>query len=166
MNKSRLLLFCLSLLIWIILTLPFDWQNFFVGVVASFVVALLTGDMFTRRPHLFFHPQRYLWFFVYIPVFLWECLKANIDVALRVLHPKCPLKPGIVKVKTTLKSDTAITFLANSITLTPGTLTVDVDKQRGILYVHWIRIKTQDIEEATKIIVYRFERILRRIFEE
>jgi multicomponent Na+:H+ antiporter subunit E len=70
-----------------------------------------------------------------------------------------------VKVKTTLKSDTALTFLANSITLTPGTLTVDIDKDCGVLYVHWIDVKAKDVEAATKIIVERFEKILKRIFD-
>ena len=82
-----------------------------------------------------------------------------------MLHPRLPINPGIVKVKTVLKSDTALTFLANSITLTPGTLSVDIDKDNGILYVHWIDVKSKDIESATKIIVERFERILKNIFD-
>ena len=98
-------------------------------------------------------------------MFTWECLKANIDVAYRVIHPSSPIKPGIVKVKSSLTSDTALTFLANSITLTPGTLTVDIDKNQGFLYVHWINVWTEDMEEATKKIVYRFEKVLKKIFE-
>jgi multicomponent Na+:H+ antiporter subunit E len=107
------------------------------------------------------------WYFLayYLPVFLWECFKANVDVAYRVAHPRLPIKPGIVKVKTSLKTDTGLTFLANSITLTPGTLSVDIDRDNGILYVHWINVKKKDVESATKIIVVRFERILRKIFE-
>ena len=91
--------------------------------------------------------------------------KANIDVAWRVIHPDIPIKPGIVKLKTTLKSETGLTFLANSITLTPGTLSVDIDQKNGFLYVHWIDVKDKDTEAATRIIVERFEKILRRIFE-
>jgi multicomponent Na+:H+ antiporter subunit E len=108
---------------------------------------------------------RYLWFCYYVPVFLWECLKANIDVAMRVLNPKLPINPGIVKVKTTLKSDTGLTFLANSITLTPGTFCVDIDAESGVLYIHWIDVKTQDVEKATQAIVLKFENILKKVFE-
>ena len=86
-------------------------------------------------------------------------------MAYRVIHPKLPINPGIVKVKTTLKTDTALTFLANSITLTPGTLSVDIDKDNGILYIHWIDVKAKDVEGATKIIVERFEKILKKIFD-
>ena len=81
------------------------------------------------------------------------------------MHPRLPINPGIVKVKVELKTDTALTFLANSITLTPGTMSVDIDKENGILYIHWINVKTKDIESATRIIVERFEKILKKIFD-
>jgi multicomponent Na+:H+ antiporter subunit E len=98
-------------------------------------------------------------------MFLWECFKANLDVAYRVLHPRLPIHPGIVKVRTKLTTDTALTFLANSITLTPGTMSVDIDKDNGILYIHWIDVKTKDVELATRIIVDRFEKVLKKIFD-
>lgn len=163
--KSRIVLFILGFLCWMGLTWPPDLQHFAIGIVVALFVAYLSGDMFVRRPHIFSHPTRYLWFLYYIPVFIWECFKANIDVAYRVMHPFVPIKPGIVKIKTKLKTDTALTFLANSITLTPGTLSVDVDKEHGIIYVHWIYVETQDIEKATQLIAGRFERILERVFE-
>jgi multicomponent Na+:H+ antiporter subunit E len=128
-------------------------------------VTFLSGDLFSRRPQHFGNLSRYLWFCYYLPVFLWECLKANIDVARRVLNPKLPINPGIVKVKTSLKSDTALTFLANSITLTPGTFCVDINQEEGVLYIHWIDVKSQDYEKATQMIVTKFENILRHIFE-
>jgi len=163
--KSRTILFFLAVLVWLGLTWPPDWQHLSIGVLVAIFVAFMTGDMFTKRPHLFREPKRYLWFFYYLPIFLWECIKANFDVAYRVGHPDLPIKPGIVKVKTSLKSDTGLTFLANSITLTPGTLSVDVDQEEGVLYVHWINVKDKDVEKATEMIVGRFERILKRIFE-
>jgi multicomponent Na+:H+ antiporter subunit E len=76
-----------------------------------------------------------------------------------------PIHPGIVKVRTKLTTDTALTFLANSITLTPGTMSVDIDKDNGILYIHWIDVKTKDVESATRIIVDRFEKVLKKIFD-
>jgi len=134
-------------------------------VFAAFLVALLTGDMFVNRPHVFKNPKRYFWFLYYIPVFIWECFKANLDVAYRVIHPDLPINPGIVKVKTKLKSDTGLTFLANSITLTPGTLSVDIDRKNGFIYIHWINVKAHDTDAASKLIVSTFEPILEKIFE-
>ena len=164
--KSRIVLFILALLVWSLLNWVPDWQHLVIGIFIAAFIAFMTGDFFVQRPHVLKHPLRY-WYFIafYIPVFLWECLKANIDVAYRVLHPKLPINPGIVKVKTSLKSDTALTFLANSITLTPGTLSVDIDSDNGILYVHWIDVKTKDTDTATKIIAERFEKILKKIFD-
>jgi multicomponent Na+:H+ antiporter subunit E len=105
------------------------------------------------------------WFIYYIPVFYWECLKANIDGAYRVAHPKLPINPGIVKIKTSLRSDAGLAVLANSLTLKPGTMTIDIDKERGFLYIHWADVKTQDIDKATQIISGRLERILKRVFK-
>ena len=163
--KSSLILFFLGLLVWLGLSWPPDLQHLLVGILVAGFVSFMTGDFFVKRPYVFKHASRYFWFLYYLPFFIWECIKANIDVAYRVIHPNRPINPGIVKVKTTLKSDTALTFLANSITLTPGTLSVDIDEVGGFLYVHWIDVQDKDIEGATKLIVERFEQILRRIFE-
>ena len=165
MIKSRIILFVFGLLIWLGLTWPPQVGEMVLGALAAALVAFLTGSLFVERPHHFKEIKRYGWFLYYIPVFIWECLKANIDVAYRVAHPRLPIKPGIVKVKTTLRSNSGLTFLANSITLTPGTLTVDIDRDNGFLYVHWIAVKDRGVEEATRLIVRRFEKILGRIFE-
>jgi len=162
---AKVVLFIIGFIVWMLLTWPLDFQEAVVGVLVSGFVSLLTGDLFTRRPGRFSHIIRYLWFFYYLIIFLWECIKANIDVALRVLNPDLPINPGIVKVKTRLKSDTGLTFLANSITLTPGTLCVDIDRDKGFLYIHWIDVRSQDIDKASQIIVKRFEDILEKIFE-
>ena len=161
----KIVLFILGFVAWALLNWVPDWQHLLAGVFVSALVVFLTGDFFIKRTRLFSHPGRYLWFLYYVPIFAWECFKANIDVAYRVIHPDLPIHPGIVKVRTTLTSDMALTFLANSITLTPGTLTVDIDKENGHLYIHWIEVKDKDTDKATKLIVERFERILKRIFE-
>ncbi|MBU1997885.1 MAG: Na+/H+ antiporter subunit E [Candidatus Omnitrophota bacterium] len=162
---SKIILFIFGFLVWVFLVWPADWQHILVGVAVAGFVAFVTGDMFVRRVHHFKNPSRYFWFLYYVVFFLWECVKANIDVALRVMNPRLPINPGIVKVKTTLKSDTGLTFLANSITLTPGTLCVDIDEEKGYLYIHWIDVRSQDINKATELIVKRFEKVLKRVFE-
>ncbi len=163
--RSKIVLFVLSYIIWALLNWLPDWQHLMIGVFICAFVALITADLFPEGFARLFDIKRYLWALYYIPVFLWECIKANIDVAYRVSHPDIPIMPGIVRIKTGLKSDVALTFLANSITLTPGTMCVDIDKDKGILYIHWIYVKDRDIEQATKTIVGRFERILKGIFE-
>jgi len=163
--RSGIVLFILGYIVWILLNWLPDWQHLLIGIFVSGLVVFLTKDLFPEKFQKLFDPKRYLWALYYIPVFLLECLKANLDVAYRVLHPDLPIRPGIVKIKTALKSDIALTFLANTITLTPGTMSVDIDKPNGILYIHWIYVKDTDIEAATRQITGKFETILKGIFE-
>jgi multicomponent Na+:H+ antiporter subunit E len=134
-----------------------------VGSVASIISALFFGRFFIRNVYKLFQPQRYFWFIVYLLVFIWECIKANLDVAYRVLHPSMPIRPGIVKVKTTLKSDLAKMLLANSITMTPGTISVDIIDDS--LYIHWIYIRSEDPEIYTGMITGAFEKYIKKIIE-
>lgn len=163
--KTRAILFIFTFFIWSLLTWPLDGPHLIIGILISVFISFMTRDMFVRKSDGIKSATRYLWFLYYLPLFIWECIKANIDVAYRVTHPNLPINPGIVKVKTTLKSDTGLTFLANSITLTPGTMSVDIDREKGIIYIHWIDVKDKDILKATEIIVHPFENILKRIFE-
>jgi len=133
------------------------------GVFFALLVSTLFGDIYPDNLEKVLNPTRWLYFFIYLPYFLWQVIRANVDVMLRVIPPKLPIRPGIVKVHTTLTSEMAKTFLANSITLTPGTLTVDIDGED--LYVHWINIDTEDAKKRSAEICGRFEPLLRRIFE-
>ena len=165
MIKIRAVIFILSFLLWILLSGNADLEHSIVGILVGLLVTLVTSDIFENEPRIFKDAGRYVWFLYYLLLFTWECIKANIDGALRVIHPDLPINPGIVKVKTSLTSDTALTFLANSLTLKPGTMTVDIDKENGTLYVHWVDVKAQGVAEATEFIVLKFERVLKRIFE-
>jgi multicomponent Na+:H+ antiporter subunit E len=156
-------LFILSLIFWLLLTFEFTIPNLIVGAVSSIICALFFGRIFVTNVYKLLQPRRYFWFIIYLFVFIWECLKANIDVAYRVLHPAMPIRPGIVKVKTTLKSDMAKMLLANSITMTPGTISVDIIDDN--LYIHWIYIRSEDPEIYTPIITGAFEKYIKRIIE-
>jgi len=161
---KRLIYFILGFIVWMLLTWSTDIQIVIAGLIASAIVAILFHEILPKEHHLFISPMRLFWLLVYLPVFFYYVMKANLDVVYRALHPKMPIKPGIVKIKTQLTTESGITALANSITLTPGTLTVDLTDD-GFLYIHWINVKSDDIEEATKHIAYKFEWFLKKIFE-
>lgn len=109
-------------------------------------------------------PYRILVFaFVYLPVFVWQLILSNLDIAFRVLSIKIPLNPGFVKVETELDGDFSKLLLANSITLTPGTLTVEVDEKD--LYIHTVDVKGKSKEENKQHISALFERIIGVIFK-
>ncbi len=165
----RLIYFVLAFIVWVLLTWPFvdgkiDVHVLIAGAIAAAIVAFLFHEILPKEHRVFISPVRIFWALVYVPVFFYYVIMANFDVVYRALHPKMPIKPGIVKIKTVLKTESGITALANSITLTPGTLTVDLTDD-GFLYIHWINVKSDDVEQATKLIAQRFEWFLLKIFE-
>ncbi|MCX6329459.1 MAG: Na+/H+ antiporter subunit E [Bacteroidia bacterium] len=155
--------FILSLIFWLLLTFKITVPNIIVGSVASLICALIFTRFFIHNIYKLIQPHRYFWFLIYLVVFIWECIKANFDVAYRVLHPAMPIRPGIVKVKTTLKSELARTLLANSITMTPGTISVDIIGD--YLYIHWIYVRSEDPEVYTSMITGAFEKYIKKIIE-
>ncbi len=161
--KKKIVQFIIYLLMWIFLTIPFKVEDLLAGVVVALIVTVLTRKLFPDDIIKLLNPRRFLLALLYIPYLVYYIIIANLDVAYRVLNPYLPIKPGIVKVKTSLKNEFAKTILANSITLTPGTLTVEVDADD--FYVHWINISSDNTEIQREIILGRFERVLRRIFE-
>jgi multicomponent Na+:H+ antiporter subunit E len=155
--------FILSLIFWMLITFRFTVPNIIVGSVASLVVSLIFTKFFIKNVYKILQPHRYYWFLIYLIVFIWECIKANFDVAYRVLHPAMPIRPGIVKIRTELKSQLARTLLANSITMTPGTISVDIIGDD--LFVHWIYVRSEDPEVYKKLITGKFEKYIKRIIE-
>jgi len=158
-----LALFILSFAFWLLLTFDLSLPNLVAGGVAALITSLLFAKYFFQRVVKFIQPLRYFWLLVYLLIFTWECIKANFDVAYRVLHPSMPIKPGIVKVKLELKSEFARTMLASSITMTPGTISVDL--MDDILYVHWIYVRSDDPEVYSRKIAGKFEKYIKKIFE-
>ena len=153
--------FVLGLLFWVCLNGWTDPVALLAGVVVSLVVALFLTkkDVFADVQ---LSPKAFFAFFMWAIVFIVELVKSNIDVMRRVLAPKVIINPAIVEVKTTLKSKLGRLALANSITLTPGTLTVDIQDNK--LYIHWIDATSTDLEGATREIVTKFEKHLEVIF--
>lgn len=163
-TRSRYTVFIFSVLVWFALT-GLSLQEIIAGIIFAALISLLAGHFLItteKRSHLL---KRIYFMVIYFFIFLWEMIKANIHVAYLVLHPLCPIKPGIVKIKTSLTKDSALTVLCNSITLTPGTLSLDINKEKQEIYIHWIDVKTVDIEEATRQIAGKFDNVLKEIFE-
>ncbi len=138
-------------------------QEVIVGLIVSLVVAALTYRYLPGASLKYFHPRRIGYFIIYAIVFVWEMIKANLNMAKIVLTPDLnkALKPGIVKINTDLEPDMAKLLLGNSITLTPGTMTMEV--QGNNLYIHWVHI-CDDLKDAGDIIKGAFEKWLKGVF--
>ena len=155
-------LFGVTFVLWLALNSKFDLSELIAGGVVCLIVSFFGARIYARLGLPPIGIKRILYLLVYVIVLFWEVVTANLDVAYRVLHPRMPIRPGIVVIKTSLKSDIARLILANSITLTPGTFTLDLIGDK--LLVHWINVKSEDIDEATRMIGRRFEKYLRVIF--
>jgi len=155
-------LFVSLFIIWLMLTSSFHWQELVVGALISLVLALVLNERYRELGLPPIGVKRIVWALAYIVVLLKEIVIANFDVAYRVIHPKMPIKPGIVIIRTSLKRDIAKLILANSITLTPGTFTLDIKDDR--ILIHWINVQAEETREATQVIGEKFEKYLRVIF--
>ena len=161
--------FCLCFLFWVLLTWKFTAQELIAGAVVSLAAALFTSGFFIHddacrllKPARLGALLRYV--FVIFPV---ELVRANVDVARRCFGGCKDVNPGIVKVPVELEGDYAQGMLANSITLTPGTITLDIAEQDGKTwyYIHWIDVAETDREKAGKRIKGRLEKGIRRIWQ-
>ena len=148
--------------IWLLLNASLTPVVVVTGLIASILIAVFFSVRHPVFREVKLNPKAIIYFFIYIFVFALELIKANFDVARRVISPSLPINPGIVEVKTRLTSKIGRLALANSITLTPGTLTVDIKEDS--LFIHWIDVTSTDIEGATKKIVGNFEKYLEVIY--
>lgn len=151
-------LFLTLLLFWVLLNASLASDVLIVGILASAAIAFLFRDRLGWFSGLRLTPQALATTVAYIFYYLKALITSNLNVAGIVLSPDLPVRPGIVKVKTGLKSAMGRMLLANSITLTPGTLSVDIDGEW--LYIHWVTVDSPDIEAATQAIVAGFEKYL------
>lgn len=160
MNKTRNLavLFSTLFLFWVLLNGSTSTDVLVVGGVAAFLIAVMFQNGLAVVSDLRVNPKALITTVLYVPFFLKELVKSNINLAKIVLSPALPVKPGIVKVRTRLKSRMGRLLLTSSITLTPGTLTVDLIGEW--IYVHWVSVDSDDIEAATAAIVSGFENYL------
>lgn len=161
--KKNISLFLLLYLLWLLIS-GFEMGEWILGGIVALIltgilrnrVSLSLGRKSVGRAIVFL--------FIYIPVLIADLIKANFDVARRILDPALPLNPGFVKIPTEVGSDLGKLTLANSITLTPGTLSMDADDDH--IYIHWIDVKGDSPKSHQDYVSSDFEKILRRVFND
>ncbi len=160
--------FVLCYFFWILLTGSFVWQELVAGAVVSAGVALFSARWFVHEaPGRFFGKRLFILIWYCVGIFPWELIKANWDMAKRALSPKLKINPGIIRVPVDIPTEYGKTMLANSITLTPGTITVDIDEREGQTwyYIHWIDVVETDRTAAGDVIKGRMEKWIRRVWQ-
>jgi len=155
-------MFATLLLFWAMLMDSLSSDVLIVGVVASLAIAFMYPAGLSFFTEFRATPAAFVAGFQYYGLFLKELVKSNFTIARIVITPSLPINPGIVKVRTKLKSRMGRLMLANSITLTPGTLTVKIEGEW--LYIHCVNVESADIEVATAAIAAGFEKYLEVIY--
>lgn len=154
-----LFVFFVSLLLWLLLAGSLNPQELLAGGVVSAMVTLLFGSRFVVFTGFRFSWLAPVYILQYLGDFFLALVVANIELARRILTPSLPIRPEMVELKTNLKSPLGKMLLANTITLTPGTLTVDMRGDK--LEVHWVYCPPgTDTEQATALIAASIEKRL------
>ncbi|HER40097.1 MAG TPA: Na+/H+ antiporter subunit E [Salinimicrobium catena] len=138
--KNRFLANLLLTFIWVALTGSFAFANVVFGFFLSYFLLFVITRGSGRARYFRLVPRVVSFFFF----FSYELIKANIQVAWEVGTPSFHMKPGIIGVPLDVTSDGEITMLANLITLTPGTLSLDVSADKKVLYVYSMYITNRE----------------------
>lgn len=148
-------------LVWMALTGAFTFANFVVGfAISSLALWLISSPADVTFIVYIIRFFRFVGFFFF---FVWELLLANLRVAYEVLTPGFQMRAAIIAIPLDAESDLEITVLANLITLTPGTLSLDVSPDRKTLYIHAMHVR--DVEKFRRDIKQRMERRVMEVFK-
>ncbi|MGM0845877.1 MAG: Na+/H+ antiporter subunit E [Bacillota bacterium] len=140
--------------LWMFLQVSFTSTSFIIGYILGLIVTFAFRRFFSSR----FYMERIVAVIKLILLFLKELILSNIEVVKTLLKPKLDIEPGIFALPTELKQNWEITLLANLISLTPGTLVMDVSYDNKILYIHTLDIP--DVDKAVNDIKNTFEKAI------
>jgi multicomponent Na+:H+ antiporter subunit E len=155
----------LMLAVWLLLTMEFSVANAVLGLGAGLVAIVLSrrdvlSTLWTSQPKPGVVLRRTVKMPGLLLFFLWEVLLSNLRITRVILSPKLDLKPAIVAVDVQSLSRPALIVMANFITLTPGTLSLDISADQSTLYVHTIHL-----DSAEQFRTELYENVRRRVQE-
>lgn len=152
--------FAVLMLLWVLLAGSLRRDELIAGALVALLVTLIAGPRLAILSGVRLTPMAPVHLVIYLAGFFVALIRSNLDVARRVLSPSLPIRPAVVEVETQLTSPLGLMLLANSITLTPGTLSIDISGDR--ILVHWIDCPPgTDLAGATQAISESFERHIR-----
>lgn len=134
-------------------------------LVASAIALILEFLDLVKLSYSLKDLKRITYFVKYLMLFIITEVVEHIKVAKIILSRRISINPAIVEIPINLKSDIALTITALTITNTPGTIAVDVDKERGVLYVHWLNQEAFSSEEIKRRVLGSLEELVRSIVE-
>jgi len=164
--KRAIPLIILSFTVYIVFTGSVRLYDIVTGILVAIAIGLITANLVVENPLKALDPKRLGWLIAYaFRYFFVSEVQAHLDVIKRALDPRMPINPGIVRVPYGVESEYGEALVACSITNTPGTVVVDVNRDKRIFYVHWIDVKTLELEKAREMISLVFEKYAKKIFD-
>lgn len=155
-----------AFVLYIIYTGSLRLYDILTGLVVAVLVGVSLSPLIVEDWRKSLDTKRFLTLVKYVfRYFLVDEVKSHLQVIKLGFSPKMPIKPGFVRVPVKSRSDYALTLVSLSITNTPGTVVVDLDKEKGILYVNWIYVKTTDPQGCYEEIARVFDEYAKRIFD-
>lgn len=137
---NQLLLNILLAIAWVLLVGEVEFETFVEGMVVGYLILWISRSALGGTKYFRKIPVTIMFIFYFIK----ELIIANLKVAFDIVTPKDYMKPAIVAVPLDAKSNLEITLFANLLTLTPGTLSLDVSTDKSVLYVHALYVKDAD----------------------
>ncbi len=161
--KNKLIFFLSLLALWLVLSWSVSMDELFAGFIFSALTVFISDKIFGAGPDNA-NPFRYLWFVVYFLALLWDIMRSCADALYRLIHPALISKPRILDIKTTLRNDTAIGLLSGTLSLMPGTLTVDFNSQNNVFHVYCLVGMTPTYSSVIELLIFKYENILKKVY--
>jgi multicomponent Na+:H+ antiporter subunit E len=159
--RKILFMMFISFIVFIFAVGSLGFDEIVVGLVVSFLIALITRDVLVKDERKVLSPRRWancIWYFL-VYWFNFE-VKAHLDVVKRIFT--MDINPGIVRVPYNLETEYGVVFVANSIINTPGTVVIELDEEKRHYYVHWISVVSPEETTCYEQISKDFEKYVRR----
>ncbi|GGW83201.1 Na+/H+ antiporter subunit E [Alteromonas halophila] len=150
----------LLLVVWLMLNVSVSPGHILLGAVFAIIIPLLCAPLQIPQPKV----KRPFRAVRYVLMVAGDIIVANVQVAILVIGPMRRIKPGFIAVPLDLEEDFPITILANTVTMTPGTLSAELSKDKNWLYVHVLSMP-DDEQEIISLIKQRYELAIREIFK-
>ena len=160
--QGMLSLWLVLFVVWMVANSTLAVEVAILGAVITLALAYVFTSSSDAWRRIRWTPAGFYHFLAYSGTFLVELVKANIAMMRVVYAPRIDIHPGIVKIRTKLKSPIGRLALANTIALTPGSLVLDIKGET--LYIHWLDVQTTDLDKATVALAGPFETHLEKVF--
>lgn len=136
--KGTILQFLILLGLWLVLSGKYDLLHISFGVASALIVTVIqlriNRYLYYQKKIADEHSLSWSRLLLYVPWLIWQIILSSLQVAYVVLHPRMPINPSLLKFKTKLPNIAARVILGNSITLTPGTLTINIDDDEFLVH--------------------------------